>query len=118
MLDINGLGTFVADEMIIQPEMARGDPDRPIIVGRIYNFSITGSNIASMTIGDEIVIPVPPCVDTDGDMLVGTSDLLGLLAAWGSSDPAYDIAPAGGDGVVGTQDLLLLLAEWGPCPIE
>ncbi len=53
--------------------------------------------------------------DADGDGAVGITDLLGMLGAWGSSDPAYDIAPGNGDGVVGIADLLALLAAWGPC---
>jgi len=54
----------------------------------------------------------PPCPgDLDGDGLVGTTDLLALLAAWGSSGPG----DLDGDGLVGTTDLLALLAAWGPC---
>ncbi len=53
--------------------------------------------------------------DADGDGSVGITDLLGLLAAWGSSDPDHDIAPEGGDGVVNIADLLALLAAWGLC---
>ena len=54
--------------------------------------------------------------DTDGDGTVGILDFLGLLAAWGSADPIYDIEPPGGDGIVGITDFLSLLAAWGPCP--
>jgi hypothetical protein len=54
--------------------------------------------------------------DFDGSGAVDIVDLLDLLAAWGSSDPTYDIAPAGGDGTVDIQDLLGLLATWGGCP--
>ena len=57
----------------------------------------------------------PPCPwDLDGSGSVGTSDLLDLLAVWGTNPggpPDFD-----GDGTVGTSDLLALLAEWGPCP--
>lgn len=59
--------------------------------------------------------PAEPCAwDLDGDSSVATSDLLALLAAWGSNPggpPDFD-----GDGVVATSDLLALLANWGPCP--
>ena len=51
--------------------------------------------------------------DLDNDGNVGTSDLLIVLAAWGSDPggpPDFDC-----DGVVGTADLLFLLANWGPC---
>jgi hypothetical protein len=52
--------------------------------------------------------------DLSGDGSVGVTDLLGLLAAWGSDPggpPDFD-----GDGFVGISDLLVLLANWGPCP--
>ncbi len=57
----------------------------------------------------------PSCTgDLDGDGSVGASDLLTLLAAWGTDPggpPDFD-----GDGNVGASDLLILLAAWGPCP--
>lgn len=57
-----------------------------------------------------------PCPgDADGNGQVDVTDLLGLLGAWGTSNPDYDIAPAGGDGIVNVADLLALLAAWGPC---
>ncbi len=51
--------------------------------------------------------------DANVDGAVDTSDMLGLLAAWGTSQPAYDLD---GDGNVGVLDFLALLAAWGPCP--
>ena len=64
-----------------------------------------------------LLVDVLPCPgDGNGDGVISTADLLGLLAAWGTSDPTYDIAPPGGDGVVSTADLLALLSAWGPCP--
>lgn len=53
-----------------------------------------------------------PCpADLDLDSLVGTADLLALLAAWGS--PGADLDR---DGTTGINDLLILLSAWGPCP--
>lgn len=54
----------------------------------------------------------PPCPwDLDESGTVGTSDLLDLLAQWGTNGSAdFD-----GNGTVGTADLLALLANWGPC---
>ncbi len=52
--------------------------------------------------------------DLDDDGQIGITDLLDLLAAWGSNPkgpPDLD-----GDGNVGITDLLALLAQWGPCP--
>lgn len=55
----------------------------------------------------------PPCPwDLDGNEIVGTSDLLELLAQWGTAGSAdFD-----GSGAVDTNDLLILFANWGACP--
>ena len=50
--------------------------------------------------------------DVNGDGVVDTADLLGLLASWGDCsgcDADFD-----GDGVVDIDDLLMLLAHWTP----
>ena len=52
--------------------------------------------------------------DLDGDGEVGVTDLIVLLAAWGTDPggpPDFD-----GDGNVGITDLIELLRRWGPCP--
>jgi len=65
-----------------------------------------------VTIPDCAPEPAGTC-DLDGDNVMGTSDFLLLLGAWGSqTTPAADLD---GDGVVGTMDFLMLLAAWGPC---
>ncbi len=55
------------------------------------------------------------CVhDLNDDGIVGITDLLSLLAQWGTNPggpPDFD-----GDGSVGITDLLALLVNWGPCP--
>ena len=62
-----------------------------------------------------VVVAVPDCPwDISDDGVVGTADLLLLLATWGEDPggpPDFD-----GNGAVGTSDLLELLANWGPCP--
>lgn len=55
----------------------------------------------------------PPCnADLDDNGSVGVSDLLILLAAWGSCPDCS--ADFDGNGSVGVSDLLVLLSEWGP----
>ena len=52
--------------------------------------------------------------DTDGDLVVGLSDLLTVLSGFG--DVTGDGAPAGdldGSGVVGLEDLLEVLGAFG-----
>lgn len=53
--------------------------------------------------------------DLTDDGIVGTNDLLYLLAAFGrsTSSPTAALADVNGDGVVGTTDLLGLLAMYG-----
>jgi len=52
------------------------------------------------------------CPDISGDGSVDMDDLLIMLAAWGTDDPAADLT---GDGTVDMDDLLVLLGAWGPC---
>ena len=55
------------------------------------------------------------CVgDTNTDGSVNVTDLLALLAAWGSN-PGH-VADFNDDGNVNVTDLLALLAAWGTCP--
>ena len=64
---------------------------------------------------DIAVWSVPLCpADLSGDGSVDVSDLLSLLAGWGScnGDCPADLT---GDGAVDVSDLLLLLAAWGEC---
>ena len=58
------------------------------------------------------VITTPCSTDINGDGETNVNDILLLLAAYGTSDPASDID---GDGVVGVNDVLELIAGWGPC---
>lgn len=59
-------------------------------------------------------LPESTCFgDVDGNGNVGASDLLALLAAWGT-DPGGP-PDLDGDGNVGASDLLALLNSWGPC---
>ena len=55
----------------------------------------------------------PPCSgDINESGIVDAVDLAGLLANWGTDDPASDLD---GDGIVSAPDLATLLANWGPC---
>ena len=55
-----------------------------------------------------------PCEgDVNGNGSVDVSDILAIVAAWGSSDPDADI---NGDGTVNVSDILLAVAAWGSCP--
>ena len=78
---------------------APGDDDNGSASGSAYLFDAASA---------------PPCPwDLNGSGGVGTTDLLLLLAVWGTfpgGPPDFD------GGGVGTSDLLKMLANWGPCP--
>ncbi len=61
-----------------------------------------------------LLTPVgPPVGDLNGDCLVGATDLIMLLSAWGSCRDCDDCrADLDGNCVVGATDLLILLANW------
>jgi hypothetical protein len=52
--------------------------------------------------------------DLDDDGMVGVTDFLGVLAAWGPCPGCPEDLDF--DGVVGIQDFLQILSLWGPCP--
>ncbi|MBT8484916.1 MAG: right-handed parallel beta-helix repeat-containing protein [Phycisphaerales bacterium] len=53
--------------------------------------------------------------DTDGDGLVGFTDLVSIIALWGPCPPGDCPQDVSGDGVIGFSDLLTILSFWGPC---
>ena len=62
--------------------------------------------------GDETT----PCTgDSNADGIVDVEDILGLLAAWGSTEPG-NASDFDGDGEVAVGDLLILLESFGECP--
>ena len=80
---------------------------------RVYPIYLDTSNGDTDIFTRVITFGNSPDIDNDG--MVGTSDLLLLLAAWGPCADC-DNCPADldGDCIVGTSDLLMLLAQWGP----
>jgi len=70
----------------------------------------------------QLCVPVPDCSASalpcglDHDGVVGVTDFLLLLGAWGPCLDCGDCpADLDGDCAVGVTDLLVLLANWGPC---
>lgn len=77
---------------------------------------------ASRVVGDldmgAYELGIGPCqADVNGDGVVGSADLLAVIAAWGSCPSCpEDIAPGScgsGDGTVGVADLLAVIANYG-----
>jgi hypothetical protein len=65
--------------------------------------------------GGPATIRIVPLGDLDGDGVVGITDFLLLLGAWGPCPDPPEPCPADldGDGAVGVTDFLILLANWG-----
>ena len=64
---------------------------------------------------DDLVLERVTCpADVDDNGSVGFSDLLAILAAWGTCGGCPE--DVDGDGFVAFSDLLIVLANWGPCP--
>jgi hypothetical protein len=78
-------------------------------------WAVGSSNMNQSTVAlytNDSVSECPP-EDIDGDGIIGTTDLLAMIGAWGPcSGCPEDID---GNGVVDTSDLLSLIAVWGPC---
>jgi hypothetical protein len=73
-------------------------------------------NTPQMFIDMSVEIPpsVTPCpADVTGDGGVNITDLLAVISAWGTSNPAADV---NNDGVVNIADLLAVISAWGDCP--
>jgi hypothetical protein len=50
--------------------------------------------------------------DVNGDGTVDVGDILEMISAWGTDNPAADV---NGDGIVDVGDLLVAIDGWGPC---
>ena len=62
------------------------------------------------------LIPCSNCeADVDRNGVVGVSDLIFVIAQWGSCPPNCP-GDVDGDGVVGVSDLLEVILAWGSCP--
>ncbi len=84
-----------------------------------YLIAFDGDAATGDMVNDEYEIyialldPFGCLIDLDGDGEVGVTELLDLLAQWGT-DPEGP-PDFNGDGDVNVTDLLELLAAWGPC---
>ncbi|MBC8309354.1 MAG: hypothetical protein ISR75_06375 [Phycisphaerales bacterium] len=78
-------------------------------------WAVGSSNMNQSTVAlytNDTVSECPP-EDIDGDGIIGTTDLLAMIGAWGPcSGCPEDIDNS---GTVDTSDLLSLIGVWGPC---
>jgi hypothetical protein len=84
------------------------------------NAASQGGFATSATFEFALTFEPPAClgdvVPAEGDGVVDVDDLFGMLNAWGTSDPQFDLSPSGApDGVIGIDDLFVLIGAWGAC---
>ena len=74
----------------------------------------TDSNIYGQRVNSDGTLGIPTVCqgDLDGDGIVGVSDLLLIIDAWGACSCEEDL---NGDGIVGVSDLLIIIDAWGGC---
>jgi hypothetical protein len=92
--------------------LTAGDVDAD---GRV-DLAVTNTGInEGVTVLRNQTPPAGVAGDLDGDGVVGITDLLLLLVAWGPCPAPPETCPADldGDGLVGITDLLTLLTNWG-----
>jgi hypothetical protein len=127
--DAVGHGFVASKDNVARLEFDTGDNDgnSTTVLGAFVGIAAGESSLGTVLIpgyngptGADVLLdfavvfglPCPP--DIDGDLAVGFSDLLVVLAQWGPCPPVC-IADTNGDGTVGFADLLAVLSSWGPC---
>ena len=87
-----------------------GPPTVNSAVSRAFTIALGAQNNSAVS----RTVTVKYCVgDVDNSFTVGVSDLLTLLADWGTPGVCTDFDNS---GEVNVTDLLILLAGWGKCP--
>jgi hypothetical protein len=84
----------------------------PIVAGQCYKIQIAGGFFQQGS-GTLTIVEDGACVgDTDGSGVVDVTDLVNVIIAWGTDDPAADVS---GDGIVDVLDLVQVILNWGVC---
>ena len=72
---------------------------------------LTTTELSGPPVRFDVLAPCP--ADVDGDAVVGFTDLLAVLIAWGCEDACAE--DVDGDGTVGASDLFTVIGAWGVC---
>ena len=121
MFDSDGDGGSEAPDDVLDAEAHananRDDATEPAVNDDVVSDAdscVDGSGVAQAS-DDEPTTPrsgelEAPCASShDGEDAAHDDDLLAMLAAWGTNDPAADV---NGDGVVNVNDLMILLSNY------
>jgi len=102
------------------PNAARLDEDVCRLRGYAWGENIGWINLDDEDLdGNDSFVEVNAPGDIDGDGMIGSTDLLAVLAAWGPYDPCPPVRIEDIDAacLVGVEDLLAVLSNWGPMPV-
>jgi hypothetical protein len=91
-----------------------GAQEASILNGLTY-FNVHTAAHPGGEIRGQILFPVDPapCPDTGCDGNVDVTDLVDVILAWATTDPAADVD---GNGIVDVADLVAVVLGFGPCP--
>ncbi len=120
---VSGDVAYVADFVSGLQVIDVSDPGSPVILGSVdtpgaaIDVTVSGAvaYVADHVSGLQVidVSSCEPCpADLDDDGMVGVSDLIEVLAAWGNKGGPEDLD---GSGFVDIGDILAVLVAWGPC---
>jgi hypothetical protein len=85
-----------------------------LVVGTAEGGVLSGSPVAAGLVAQLAALDTCP-EDTDGDAIVGVTDLLNVIGNWGVGPFDPPGSDTNGDGVVNIVDFLAVLGSWGPC---
>jgi len=103
---------LVSDEYITFLRDANVTNNRGDVAFDLWADAAVGDHGAPVVMDMATLVLTDP-VDLDGDGMVGITDMLQLLAAWGGCPPAGTcLGDLDCDGLVGITDFLILLASW------
>lgn len=105
---------LVSDDYITFLRDTNVTDNRGQIAFDLWADPLVGNNGAPVVMDMSTLVLAGSPADVDGDGLVGITDLLLLLGAWGPCPPAGECpGDLDCDGLVGINDFLVLLASWG-----
>ncbi|MDP7030070.1 MAG: S8 family serine peptidase [Phycisphaerales bacterium] len=104
-----------SEQVIDLSAIADGQPD--VQIAWVMGSTDSSWQFSGWNIDDVQIVAVAPSAgvpgDLNGDGMVGTDDLLIVIAEWGPCPPGPCDADLNGDGIVGADDLLFIIANWG-----
>ena len=111
--EVNG-GWFTRNWAVADiPDVSPSDTMRiRFTVGDLNAASIVEAAVDAVKIGYNYCNDTACAGDVNGDGEIGVTDILAVIAQWGTNGSA----DVNGDGEVDVSDLLLIVGSWGNCP--